>query len=120
MRAAFYLVLICLGILASGCALLDDDPKKKEGICIHSLVITPKPSGCAGASGSSTVYTFCSDERKSEDCQNLSAACTAGNLNESDDTIIFYDGGKRCDTSGYTETCSNPKYKASAAVYCPP
>jgi len=120
MRFKLWLLFACAGFVDFACARTDDDAMKQEGICIHSYVVTPRTGSCSGPTGSSVVYTFCSDENKSSDCKNLSAACTAGNLNDIDDTIIFYDGGKRCDTSGYTVTCSNTRYKAADAAYCPP
>ncbi|HNJ66130.1 MAG TPA: hypothetical protein PKW28_09555 [Turneriella sp.] len=127
MRLAIGLSLVCLGILPAGCALLEDDAKKKEGICIHGMSVIPKDNNCGTCTAGSPTcdtkyYTYCSDEKKTEDCTNQSAACSLSMTTKADydDTITFYDGGKRCDTSGYTVTCSNPKYKASDAAYCPP
>jgi hypothetical protein len=120
MRFILGLLCACAGFVDFACARTDGDAKAQEGICIHSYVVTPRTGSCSGPTGSSVVYTFCSDENKSSDCKNLSAACTAGNLYDIDDTIIYYDGGKRCDANGYTVTCSNPKYKASTLAYCPP
>lgn len=127
MRVILYLLCACAGLLVSGCALIDDDAKKKEGICIHGMLVVPKANDCSACVGGSPAcdtkyYTYCSDEKKSDDCINQSAACNVSMATkaEYDDTITFYDDGKRCDTSGYTVTCSNPKYKASDVAYCPP
>lgn len=128
MRTAFFFpFLVLIAVVGLSCNLLEDESKKKAGICIHGMSVVPKASDCTACTGGSPTcdtkyYTYCSDEKKSADCINLSAACSAAMTTKADydDTITFYDGGKQCDTSGYTVTCSNSKYKAAAAEYCPP
>ena len=120
-------VLLIVAAIFSGCVAQDDEAKK-SGICIHGTTMTPKAAGCGTCSAGSPTcdtkyYTYCTDEKKSDDCKNLSAVCTAsmttpGNY---DDVITYYDGNKKCSTSGYTLTCpGNSKYLVSDLSFCPP
>lgn len=112
-----------IAIALTGCAN-EDEEAKKAGICIHGTTVTTKGANCSACAGTCATqyYTYCTDEKKADDCKNLSAACsTAAGDKEYDDVITFYDGGKKCNTNGYTVACSsNPKYFAADAAYCPP
>lgn len=127
MRLAVVLAFVSLASFCVGCVQGDDEARKKEGICIHGMSVIPKDSNCGTCTAGSPAcdtkyYTYCSDEKRPEDCTNHSAVCSTSMSTKADydDTITYYDGGKRCESSGYTVTCSNPKYKASDAAYCPP
>lgn len=128
MRAVLWLPWVGATLLSLGCeATNPEEDNKKAGICIHSLIVTPKANDCtACTAGSPTcdakAYTYCSDEKKADDCLDHSATCSTAMSTKADysDTTTFYDGGKKCDTNGYTIPCANPKYKAASAEYCPP
>lgn len=120
-------LLVSVMAFLSGC-VNEDDEAKKSGICIHGTTMTPKAAGCAACTGGSPTcdnkyYTYCTDEKKSDDCKNLSATCTTtmSTLGDYDDVITYYDGNKKCNTSGYTLACpGNAKYLVSDLTFCPP
>jgi hypothetical protein len=101
-----------------GCNLLNQN-KDKEGICVHSTTITTKTGSCAGSNASQRIATYCTDEKKEGDCKNLSVGCASTTLTEYEDATIYYED-KKCDSSGYTQSCpANSSYKVSTTAFCP-
>lgn len=117
-------MLVSVAAILSGC-VMEDDEAKKSGICIHGMSRTPKDPGCLTCSTNCNIeyFTYCTDEKKSDDCKNMSAVCYTSmtKLGDYDDVITYYDGNKKCNTSGYTLTCpGNSKYLVSDITFCPP
>ena len=105
--------------------MANDDEAKKAGICIHGMTITPKGASCGTCTSSCGIQyaTYCTNEKRSDDCKNASAVCNSSmsQPRDYDDVITYYDGGKKCDTSGYTKTCpGNSSYYVSDTSFCPP
>ncbi len=114
MRIAFCLALL----LIAGCNNMKKDDSKPT-VCIHSTTITVKTPTCGGGNASQRIATYCTDESSKDACKNLSVDCTSTSLTIYDDTIIAYED-KKCESSGYTLTCSNnSKYKVSDTAFCP-
>jgi hypothetical protein len=112
---------LSLILIAAICAYCNtkDEQQDLSGICVHSTTKTTRTGSCGGATASTTVYTYCTDEKKEADCKNLSSACSGAAFASYDDTIIFYQA-KKCDTSGYIVTCpGNSSYKVSDTSFCP-
>ncbi|MFO1469934.1 MAG: hypothetical protein U1F27_02690 [Turneriella sp.] len=120
--------LAIFSFVFAGCTVQDDEAKK-SGICIHGTSMTPKATDCTtcaappAANCDNKYYTYCTNEKKSDNCKNLSAICNTSMTTKGDydDVITYYDGNKKCDTSGYTLTCpGNSSYFVSDLTFCPP
>jgi hypothetical protein len=114
MRIVFAIAVLFL----TGCNNLKKDDSKPT-VCIHSTTITTKTPSCAGTNASQRIATYCTDESSKDACKNLSVDCTTSSLTIYDDTIITYED-KKCETSGYTLSCTkDPSFKVSDLNFCP-